>query len=607
MGRVLNWRTKTLIGICALLGATASVAPATTAHALVNFQNNGWSNAGKTMFVVSTARGYGPSVWPHLSDVGARFAEPLSSDIAIVSIPSGDPAAVAALPHVLSVVLSFGTMPGDTRVHGNKLWDPVGDPGSLWNVAQQIDATDYWSRGVYGQGVDVAVIDSGVAPLQEFGDRLINGPDLSFDASSATGGDPDFDGIDALGHGTHMAGIIAGRDINISNDELANPRQFLKDAKRQFVGIAPASRIVNVRVGASDGAVDVSQVIAGIEWVIKHRVDPNIAGGLHIRVLNLSYGTTGGRTDHNHDALAAELERAVKNGILPVVSSGNSGYSATAQLDDPASDPYVVAVGASDAHGTVARNDDSIADYTSRGIQSRPVDVLAPGTSITSLAVPGSVIDNSFPGGRVGNETSGARWFKGSGTSQAAAVVSGAAALLYSDPRLADVRSQQPANQVAWMKEILSGASVTLPTPARRLQRLDHAVKELKLDLAGSVFRTVRHASNLQNVYYSTMKSTHMKLEEARGDSHVQFEDADGVTHTLEGEVTAGGQSWFGMLLADGWYGQKWSNEVYTGPHWDGGEWLGRTWRARAWAGNAWQDSEWSGRTWRNNAWRMAG
>ena len=223
MGRLFNRRTKAMVAVCALLCATASVAPATTAHAGATSIDNAWTNAGKTMFVVTTARGYGPSVWPHLSDVGARFAEPLSSDIAIVSIPSGDPSAVAALPHVLSVVLSFGTMPGDSRVHGNKLWDPVGDPGSLWNVAQQIDATDYWSRGVYGQGVDVAVIDSGVAPLPEFGDRLINGPDLSFDASSATGGDPDLDGIDALGHGTHMAGIIAGRDINITEGRAREP------------------------------------------------------------------------------------------------------------------------------------------------------------------------------------------------------------------------------------------------------------------------------------------------------------------------------------------------------------------------------------------------
>ena len=374
---------------------------------------------------------------------------------------------------------------------------------------------------------------------------------------------------------------------------------------------------MNVRVGAADGAVDVSQVIAGIEWVIAHRDDRHIAGGLHFASSTCRTARPVGERTTTTTHSPRNWSTRVENGILPIVSSGNSGYSATAQLDDPASDPYVVAVGASDAHGTVQRNDDSIADYTSRGIQTRPVDVLAPGTSITSLAVPGSVIDNAFPGGRVGNQTSGARWFKGSGTSQAAAVVSGAAALLLSDPRLADIRNQQPAIRVAWMKEILSGASVTLPTPARRLQRLDHAVKELKLDLAGSVLRTVRHWKSLQNVWHSSMKATHLSLEEARGDSHVQFEDADGVTHTLEGEVTAGGAAWLGTLLPDGWYGrdpeshqlvrQNWANEVFTGPHWDGGDWTGHTWRARAWAGNAWQDSEWSGHTWRNNAWHMAG
>ena len=92
----------------------------------------------------------------------------------------------------------------------------------------------------------------------------MNGPDLSFGSGDVA------DGVDQFGHGTHMAGIIAGHDPSVPLD----PHTLANDAKRNFVGIAPGARIVNVKVAAPDGAVDVSQVIAGIDWVVaapKHR------------------------------------------------------------------------------------------------------------------------------------------------------------------------------------------------------------------------------------------------------------------------------------------------------------------------------------------------
>src|SRR4029077_4149400 len=111
---------------------------------------------------------------------------------------------------------------------------------------------------------------------------------------------------------------------------------------------------------------------------------------------------------------------AWKHGIVVVVSAGNDG-SDSARLTDPATDPFVLAVGASDTNGTPDANDNSVADFSSRGDLTRRPDVVAPGRSIVSLRAPGSLIDQAFPGGRVGDDL-----FRGSGTSQAAAVTSGA-------------------------------------------------------------------------------------------------------------------------------------------------------------------------------------
>src|SRR5207247_1212619 len=86
---------------------------------------------------------------------------------------------------------------------------------------------------------------------------------------------------DSYGHGTHMASIIAGRD------SVSTPAGYAATTSN-YQGVAPDARVISLKVGATDGSADVSQVIAAIGWVTQHAHDP----GLNIRVLNLSYGTT---------------------------------------------------------------------------------------------------------------------------------------------------------------------------------------------------------------------------------------------------------------------------------------------------------------------------
>ena len=104
-----------------------------------------------------------------------------------------------------------------------------------------------------------------------------------------------------------------------------------------------------------------------------------------------------------------------------VVASGNDGLDAPSLLM-PAVDPHVLAVGAVDHAGTERTNDDVVAEFTNGGSDERRSDVLAPGKSVVSLRVPGGYADVAHPEGRVAGDTS-ARFFRGSGTSQAAAVI----------------------------------------------------------------------------------------------------------------------------------------------------------------------------------------
>ena len=285
-------------------------------------------------------------------------------------------------------------------------YNPMLYEGSMYRVVQRVGANYAWTQGYTGQGIDIALIDSGVVPVDGLTapGKVINGPDLSFESQA-----DNLRYLDTYGHGTHLAGIIAGRDDAVNEATLAN-------AYDHFIGVAPDARIVNLKVADSQGATDVTQVIAAIDWVVQHRND----NGMNIRVINLSYGTDGTQ-DYLVDPLAFAVEQAWKAGIVVVVAAGNDGLGSG--LRNPATDPFVIVVGASE--GQNMKSKDPIADFSSCGTPERHVDVLAPGKSIVSLRNPGSFADSNYPQATVVN-----RLFLGSGTSQAAAVTSGVVALL---------------------------------------------------------------------------------------------------------------------------------------------------------------------------------
>jgi len=500
-------------------------------------------------------------------DAGGKVGRRISIiDGFAAEVPISELTGLDGSPAIISV-----TPDASVRLLGNVDGiDPNKYPGSWLKVARNTKLTEMWQKGWTGAGIDVALIDSGVAPLPGIDLQMVNGPDLSFESQASNLTD-----IDTYGHGTHMAGLIAGRDGAIPSGKED------EEVDHYFVGAAPGARIVSIKVAASDGATDVSQVIAAIDWIVQHRN----SDGLNIRVLNLSFGTDGTQ-DYTLDPLAYAAEVAWLHGIVVVVAAGNSGFG-TPQLNDPAYDPYVIAVGGDDTRGTDDPKDDVIPSWQSRGNTLRHPDLVAPGKSIIGLRDPGSFVDEANPAARVG----ATRFFKGSGSSQAAALVSGA---------VATILEQHPELTPDQVKALLMQTAVPLPNADPIAQGAGlinlHRAREAKISTVAGAVQTWPRSTGLGS------------LQLARGSVVTQ----DGGT-ILQGEQTIFGDTWDAAAWAssswDGtsWSGGDWTARTWSGDCWCGSSWSARTWSARTWSGSSWSARTWSGRTWSARTWSGSG
>jgi serine protease AprX len=526
----------------------------------------------------AAAVGLGATVTRHLGIINGFAAR----------VPTAAVSALAGLPGVRNVSPDRAMTP--LSVVPALGYDPA-DAGSSSSLTQLVGAQAAWAGGYTGAGVDVAVIDTGIAkiPGLDVAGKVVDGPDLSFDAT----GSPT-PGVDEFGHGTMMASIIAGRDASATASATGcttclNGSGYSDTTK--FVGVAPDARLINVKVGAADGACDVSQVIAAIDWVTQHAHDP----GINIKVLNLSFGTNSTQ-DYTLDPLAQAAEQAWKHGIVVVAAGGNDGSSVT-NLADPAYDPYVLAVGGLDTVNTLAKGDDVVASFAQHGTSARPVDVVAPATHLIGLRVPGSFVDAlSTNTGKVAT-----RFQRGSGTSEAAAAVSGVAAL---------IAQKYPTATPDTIKALIRSTSTwygkaTLITVTRG--------KGL-LNAAGALSATL--AVSVQTATASTGSGT---LDGSRGGVYVVD---NGVSLTGQTDIfgqpfnslamasaQAGGTAWTGGVWngtrwsGDGWTGTRWSAADWTGNDWAGTRWSGTRWSGMVWDGTRWSGSGWNGTRWTGSSW----
>ena len=283
-----------------------------------------------------------------------------------------------------------------------------------------------WVRdalGYDGTGVAVAIVDSGVTSWH---DDLTGTPR----AGAAAGGGQrisrfvDFvngltSAYDDFGHGTHVAGIVAGNGY---------------DSNGQRAGVAPGASLVVLKVLDAEGHGRVSDVIAAIDYAIEHRA------ALGIRVLNLSVAAAV-RESYRTDPLTLAARRAVEAGLVVVTSAGNEGTGpgGDAQyggITAPGNAPWVITVGASSHQGTPDRADDIVARFSSRGptaidYRAKP-DLVAPGVGLESLSDPGSTLYLAHPGWRLPGAIP--TWYLPylslTGSSMAAPVVAGTVALM---------------------------------------------------------------------------------------------------------------------------------------------------------------------------------
>ena len=273
---------------------------------------------------------------------------------------------------------------------------------------REVNAPAAWRAGLTGAGIGVAVLDSGVAAHPDLAGRVIASVDLTgsdWRVSLTPLGDPG-------GHGTHVAGLIAGSGVRSGGS---------------YTGVAPGADIVSVRVIDATGSARLSTVLHGLQWVLANR------GTFHIRVANMSFGARA-RSSYQADLLASATEMLTFADIVAVVAAGNRG-GGSSTITTPGTDPFVLTVGAVDDRGTADRLDDRIATWSSRGPTAfdaiaKP-DVVAPGRRIIGLRAAGSTLDLRYPDRRVvAPDADRAEYFTLSGTSMAAPIVAGAVALL---------------------------------------------------------------------------------------------------------------------------------------------------------------------------------
>ena len=279
-----------------------------------------------------------------------------------------------------------------------------------------IRADQVWNIKPYiqGQGIGVAVIDSGINPN---GDLYTNMGVNRQVADIRFNSDYNQSPSDGYGHGTHVASIIGGDGSESSG---------------KYIGVAPMVNIINVKVSNDDGSALMKDVVQGLQWVLENKDTYNI------RVVNLSLNSAVAES-YNTSPLDAAVEILWFNGVVVVVSAGNKGSGA---IYPPANDPFVITVGAVDDKGTGAITDDKLASFSAYGNSENGAvkpDLVAPGTNIIARLVNQNMgLAGSHPANKVGNQ-----YFRMSGTSMAAPMVSGAVALLLQDEPDLNARSGQ--------------------------------------------------------------------------------------------------------------------------------------------------------------------
>ena len=531
-GRGLRWGTAALTGVAALSAAALAI-PAPAQAGLPG-------GSSSSEYIVSAP---GDALAAVLNDV-IQAGAPVVENLAFINALATDLDAsqVSMLESIPGLVV---TPDATVNVQGSSGGSSGRAPAAVFPA--QSGATQLWAQGNTGQGVNVAVLDTGITPLPDFAGRLVDGVDLS-------GGNNPWD--DQYGHGTFVAGLIAGDGASSDG---------------QYVGEAPGAGLVSVKVAGASGETDLATIIEGVGWTIAHEAMDNI------RVLNMSLGSVPSESTVLNP-LDNAVEAAWESGIVVTVSAGNDGPD-NGTILSPGDDPMMITAGAVDDLGQTNPADDAMTTFSSIGPTNpdgwfKP-DLVTSGRSVVSLRDPGSTIDTENPSARIGSAN-----FVGSGTSFSSAITAGAAALLLSD---------HPSYSPDTVKGTLLGT--TVPGPVGNPFVDGHGI----LDVAAA------DASTPITLNQSPLtQATALGSDVFLGLSGLSstWNPANWTGSTWNGS-TWNGSTWNGST----WNGSTWNGSTWNGSAWNGSTWNGSTWNGSTWNGSTWNGSTWNGSTWNGSTW----
>jgi serine protease AprX len=474
--------------------------------------------------------------------------------------------------------------------------------------------------GSAGQGVGVGVLDTGIAANGDLAGRVVASADLSGEWSFS----------DSYGHGTFMAGLIAG------GGQGGGP-----------AGVAPGADLVDLKVAGADGATTLGQVLAAMQLADAAR------DRFNLRVLNVSLGAPA--DDPATAPLTEAAERLWADGITVVAAAGNDGGG----VDAPGLDPYVLTVGAVDAGGQVPSWSSRGPDFAAR---AKP-DLVAPGVGLVGLRAPGSTIDAANPAARVGD-----RYFRGSGSSMSTAVVAGAAALVaaahpdWGPDRIkaaltgtaSPLGQPAPAGSGAGALDVgaalasgtartanadlfplrtVGRAGATLPNPPGPVDGVGWragggglrwapaagvpgptagagdplAWTALPWLSGGWVADTAAAKSWAAQQWlarvWAARKWAMAGLEPA-GWAALQWSWGGVLAATLDGAGTGGAVDWAARSwAARSWAERAWGAGDLAARSWAAGSWAALAWEARSWAARSWAGIDWTARSWASRRW----
>jgi serine protease AprX len=450
---VVIFRTRGFFA--ALILALASSARAQTAPQKIDRALHDALQAGpaRQHVIITVKPGHRAEIRRALESHGdvVTFEHPLI-DALTAEVHGEDVAELGRHPWILSVSLDAIVRAGAASARS------TASDATIVRESLGLTQTDE-SHGPNGSSVVVAVVDSGIAPVADLANRIVGFYDFT------RGGIPSAPS-DEYGHGTHVAGLIGGGGV---------------PGTRHFQGVAPEVRFVGFKVLDKTGSGRTSDLIRALEYIVANHA------ALNIQIVNLSLGHPIYESAKT-DPLVQVVEKATAAGLVVIASAGNYGENdrtgkvGYTGLTSPANAPSAITVGASETLGTIARGDDVVAPYSSRGpswfdAYAKP-DVVAPGHHLVSDATVDSTLYRRLVASR--RSASGQTLLELSGSSMAAAVTTGVAALVVDAHNRADYSNARPLTPNT-VKAILEYSAI----PLTGFDRLSQGTGEI--NAAGAV------------------------------------------------------------------------------------------------------------------------